>query len=62
VAQGNKVKLTCQFRGREMEFQNIAREMFDVRLLTAELQGFWLILNRLRCSHWQHVPGFVVTP
>ena len=29
--QGNKVKLTCQFRGREMEFQNIGRELFDVR-------------------------------
>lgn len=33
ILQGDKVKLTCQFRGREMEFQDIAREMFEVRLL-----------------------------
>lgn len=31
VPQGNKVKLTCQFRGREMEFQNIGRDLFEVR-------------------------------
>jgi len=28
--QGNKVKLTCQFKGREIEFQSIGRELFEV--------------------------------
>lgn len=28
--QGDKVKLTMQFKGREMEFKNLGREMFQV--------------------------------
>ena len=28
--QGNKVKLTCSFKGREIEFQSIGRELFEV--------------------------------
>ena len=28
--QGDKVKLTMQFKGREMEFQELGRQMFDV--------------------------------
>ena len=30
LPQGNKVKLTCQFKGREIEFQSIGRELFEV--------------------------------
>lgn len=29
IAKGNKVKLSLQFRGREMEFQEIGRELFN---------------------------------
>jgi translation initiation factor IF-3 len=31
IAKGNKVKLSCQFRGREMDFQDIGRDLFMVR-------------------------------
>ncbi len=30
LLQGNKVKLTCSFKGREIEFQSIGRELFEV--------------------------------
>jgi hypothetical protein len=44
------VKLTCQFRGREREFQDIARDMFEV----GEAQNMHLIpgtrLDRLACA------------
>ncbi len=30
LSKGHRVKLTLQFRGREMEFQQIGREMFQV--------------------------------
>ena len=30
LGKGHRVKLTLQFRGREMEFQQIGREMFQV--------------------------------
>lgn len=29
LAKGNRVKLTLQFRGREMEFKSVGKEMFD---------------------------------
>lgn len=29
LGKGHRVKLTLQFRGREMEFQQIGREMFQ---------------------------------
>ena len=29
LAKGARVKLTVQFKGREMEFKEIGREMFD---------------------------------
>ena len=30
--QGDKVKLTITFKGREMQFQEIGRDLFKVRL------------------------------
>ena len=38
--QGDKVKLTLQFKGREMQFQQIGRDMFDVRILLLLLLRF----------------------
>ncbi len=31
LEKGNKVKLTLQFKGREMEFRDIGQDMFQVR-------------------------------
>ena len=31
LGKGHRIKLSLQFRGREMEFQQIGREMFEVR-------------------------------
>lgn len=31
IAKGNKVKLSLQFRGREMEFRDIGKELMEVR-------------------------------
>ena len=30
LGKGHRIKLSLQFRGREMEFQQIGREMFEV--------------------------------
>ena len=35
LVQGDKVKLTMQFKGREMEFKSLGREMFEV------IHPFW---------------------
>lgn len=32
IAKGNKVKLSLQFRGREMEFRDIGQELIEVRV------------------------------
>lgn len=35
LSKGHRVKLTLQFRGREMEFQQLGREMFAVSTVAA---------------------------
>lgn len=37
LLQGDKVKLTMQFKGREMDFKNLGREMFQVHELMLNL-------------------------
>jgi hypothetical protein len=46
--QGDKVKLTCQFRGREREFQDIARDMFDVSTWSQALAAAGMVVQRLQ--------------
>lgn len=44
IAKGNKVKLSLQFRGREMEFRDIGKELMEVReeyvVYTADITVF----------------------
>ena len=43
LGKGHRVKLTLQFRGREMEFQQIGREMFQVRPVVCRWGAFCLV-------------------
>ena len=49
--QGDKVKLSLQFRGREIEMQSIGRDLFQVRSDRS-----------LRISSCRHLMGLMLTP
>lgn len=56
MLQGDKVKFTLQFRGREMQFQNEGSKMFEVSDLPCA-QQYIITLQAagcLRCMRTEH--------
>lgn len=57
LGKGHRVKLTLQFRGREMEFQQIGREMFQVGAVGAacSARSWWRDVGERVVG--KHLPG-----
>ena len=51
--QGDKVKLTMQFKGREMEFQELGRQMFDVSSSPQQRNATALLIIQPCCNPCQ---------
>ena len=51
--QGDKVKLTMQFKGREMEFQELGRQMFDVSSSPQQTNATALLIIQPCCNPCQ---------